>query len=343
MSNTPSGATAADELNRMTQLVYGLVTTQAIYVAAKLAIADLVESTPKTAAELAAAINAHAPSLLRVLRMLASFGIFSEDATGRFHQTRLSYLLRSGHSRSIQALAILAGSPFFRGSTGELEAAVMDGRSGFEHLFGTTLFEYFGAHPEVGAIAHAGMTSGSAIDAPAVVVAYDFSRFEQIVDVGGGRGALLHAILAANPKLHGVLADQSAVVVDATELRNGALADRCEIVGTDFFDSVPAGADAYIMKWILHDWNDEDALKILKNCRRAIRDDGRLLIVDSVLKPSNEADPGRIMDLIMLAMAPGGRERTEAEFARLLAEAGFSFTRLIPTSGALSIVESEPA
>jgi hypothetical protein len=343
VSNSIHEATRPDDLSRMTQLVYGLVTTQAIYVAAKLAIADLVGETPKTADELAGATKAHVPSLLRVLRMLTSVGIFAEGANGEFHQTRLSELLRCDHSRSIRSLAILAGSPFFRGATGELEAAVMSGRSGFEHLFGTTLFEYFGAHPEVAAIAHAGMTSGSAIDAPAVVAAYDFSRFERIVDVGGGRGALLHAILAANPKLRGVLADQTSVVVDATELQNGALANRCEIVGTDFFTSVPAGADAYIMKWILHDWNDDDAVKILKNCRRAIRPDGRLLIVDSVLKPSNEPDPGRIMDLIMLAMAPGGRERTEADLARLLIQAGFSLTRVIPTSGALSIVESQPA
>jgi hypothetical protein len=275
--------------------------------------------------------------------MLTSVGIFAEGANGEFHQTRLSEILCSNHSRSIRALAILAGSPFFRGSTGELEAAVLSGRSGFEHLFGTTLFEYFGAHPEVAAIAHAGMTSGSAIDSPALVAAYDFSRFERIVDVGGGRGALLHAILAVNPKLRGVLADQSVVIADASELRTGTLANRCEIVGTDFFTSVPAGADAYIMKWIIHDWNDDDALKILKNCRRAIRPDGRLLVVESVLKPSNERDPGRIMDLIMLAMAPGGRERSETEFARLLTQAGFSLTRVIPTSGAFSIVESQPA
>ncbi|HLW71677.1 MAG TPA: methyltransferase [Candidatus Binataceae bacterium] len=343
MSETSSEVAAPAELSGMTQLVYGLVTTQAIYVASKLAIADLVAGAPKTADELAGATKAHAPSLLRVLRMLTSVGVFSEDASGRFHQTRLSELLRSDHPNTIRALALLAGSPFFRGSTGELEAAVLSGRSGFERLFGTTLFEYFGAHPEIAAIAHAGMTSGSAIDAPAVVAAYDFSRFEQIVDIGGGRGALLHAILVANPNLSGILADQSAVIADASALRSGPLATRCQIVDTDFFTSVPAGADAYIMKWILHDWNDDDASKILKNCRRAIRPDGKLLIVDSVLKPSNEPDPGKVMDLIMLAMAPGGRERTEAEFARLLAQAGFSLTRVIPTSGALSIVESQPA
>lgn len=338
MSDQDSSA----ELTQMGQLIYGLVTSQAIYIAAKLGIADRVGETPKTAEELAGASNAHPAFMRRVLRMLTSIGIFAEDANGRFRQTSLSELLRGDHPRSTRGLAILVGSPFFWNSFGELHAAVMSGRSAFEHVYGATLFDYYADHPDAAAVANAAFTSGSAMDASAVVAAYDFSRFERIVDVGGGHGGLLQAILSANPKLRGVLADQPAVVAGAAALRSGSVANRCEIAGVDFFTSVPEEADAYIMKWIIHDWNDEDALKILRNCRRAIRRDGTLLIVDSVLNPSNEPDPGKLMDLIMLVMAPGGRERTEAEFAALLGEAGFSPPRVIPTSGTLSIVESRP-
>ncbi len=329
------------ELRQMTQLIYGFMTSQAIAVAAKLGIADLLKEQPRTAEELASATRAHAPSLNRLLRMLTSVGIFAEDANGRFQQTPLSDLLRSDHPRSARGQAILFGSEFVLRPWGELHAAVMSGRSPLEQVFGEWL-EYFNAHPDVEQMFNAGMTSGSAIEVAAVVAAYDFSRFERIVDVGGGQGTLLHAILSANPKLRGVLADRPTVVTGAAVLRTGPIVDRCEITGVDFFTSVPGGADAYIMKWIIHDWSDEDCLKILSNCRRVIRRDGTLLIVDAVLKPPNEPDPGKLMDLNMLVMAPGGRERTEVEFAALLSQADFSLTRVIPTAGALSIIESQP-
>jgi hypothetical protein len=206
-----------------------------------------------------------------------------------------------------------------------------------------TFFDYFAEHPEGARIVNEGMTSASAMDATAVVAAYDFSKFEQIVDIGGGHGGLLHAILSANPKLHGVLADQASVVASASTLRTGAIANRCTIEGVDFFASVPNGGDAYIMKWILHDWNDDDCLRILTNCRRGIRPDGKLLVVDAVLKPSNEPDPGKFMDVNMLVMAPGGRERTELEFSELFRQGGFALERVIPTASALSIVEGRPA
>lgn len=330
------------ELRQITHLIYGFMTSQAIAVAAKLGIADLLKQEPRTAEELANATKAHAPSLNRLLRMLTSVGIFAEDANGRFQQTPLSQLLRSDHPRSARAFAIMSGSELLWRPWGELHAAVMSGRSAFEHVFGASLFEYLAAHPGDAEVFNAGMTSASVNDAAAVVAAYDFSRFDRVVDVGGGHGALLRAILSANPKLRGVLADRPAVVAGAEALRTGAMADRCEFTGVDFFSSVPGGADAYIMRWIIHDWNDEDSLKILRNCRGAIRRDGTLLIVDSVLKPPNEPDPGKLMDSNMLVMVPGGRERTEAEFAALLRQAGFSLTRLIPTAGAVSIIESQP-
>jgi len=342
MADTYSEPATQAELVQLNHLIYGLMTSQAIYVAANLKIADLIGDVPKTTEELARATKAHAPSMWRLLRMLTSVGIFEEDENGRFQQTRLSALLRSDHPRSARALAVLCGSHFFWRPWGELQGAVLEGRSAFEQMFGASLFDYYASHPDDAAIANAGFNSASSIDAPTVVAAYDFSRFERIVDVGGGHGGLLHAILTANPKLRGVLADQPAVVAGATVLRTGLVAGRCEIQGVDFFVSVPEGADAYIMKWIIHDWNDEDSLRILRNCRNAIRSDGVLLIVDSVLKPPNEPDPGKLMDLNMLVMAPTGRERTESEFRDLLSNAGFSLTRFIPTAGALSIAESRP-
>jgi 2-polyprenyl-3-methyl-5-hydroxy-6-metoxy-1,4-benzoquinol methylase len=186
------------------------------------------------------------------------------------------------------------------------------------------------------------MTSVSSLQLAEVLEAYDFSRFERIVDVGGGQGLLLHGILSACPRVRGVLADQPFVVADAAALRDGAVADRCEIAGIDFFQSVPEGGDAYIAKSVIHDWNDDDAVRILKNCRHAIRPDGTMLLIELILKPPNQPDFARFGDLQMLVVAPGGRERTQAEYGALLAEAGFSRARVIPTAGAMSIIESKP-
>ena len=186
------------------------------------------------------------------------------------------------------------------------------------------------------------MTSMSSVELSDILAAYDFSRFERIVDVGGGHGLLLHGILSADPRLYGVLADQPSVVTGATALRTRTIADRCEVVGIDFFESVPEGADAYVAKHVIHDWNDRDAIRILKNCRRAIRHDGTMLLIELILKPANQPDLARFYDLQMLVMAPGGRERTETEFRGLLGEAGFTLRRVIPTAGFVSIIECQP-
>ena len=192
------------------------------------------------------------------------------------------------------------------------------------------------------AVFNAAMTSVSSVELSQIVAAYDFSKFEQIVDVGAGQGALLHGILSAYPNLRGVLIDLPSVVTGASVLPSGAIAGRCEVVGGDFFQAVPEGADAYLMRVVIHDWNDEDALRILRNCRRAIRTHGKLLMIESVLKPPNESDLARFNDLTMLVVAPGGKERTEEEFGKLLREAGFSLTRVITATGLTSIIESQP-
>ncbi len=327
---------------QMFQFILGLMVPQAIHVAAKLGIADIVAKAAATADELAAVTKTHAPSLRRLLKFLASVDVFSEDAAGKYQQTPLSDTLRSDHPQSLRGAAIAFGSGFLWRAFGELSATITTGQPAFNHVFGTSFFEYLAVHPEDAAAFNAAMTSVSSAELPVIVAAYDFSRFERIVDVGGGQGALLHGILSANPKLRGVLFDLPSVVAGAASLLSGSITGRCEIVGGDFFQAVPEGADAYVMRVVIHDWNDEDALKILKNCRRAITAHGKLLLVESVLKPPNQPDSGRFNDLTMLVVAPGGRERTEGEFSELLREAGFSLNRVIPATGLTSIIESQP-
>jgi hypothetical protein len=332
---------SSTETRRLDELITAFMTSQAITVAARLGIADALNKAEKTAAELAVAVNAHTPSLTRLLRMLTSVGIFAEGSEGKFRHTPLSDLLRSDHPQSLRALATMFGSEYSWRPWGELYQTVKEGEPAFDHVFGAPLFDYIGRHPDAAEIFIAAMTAGSARDVLAIVNAYDFSRFERIVDVAGGRGALLEGILLATPNLKGILADQPSVVAGATNLKDGPLAGRCEAVGIDFFQAIPDGADAYIMKWIIHDWNDVDALRILKNLRRAIRSDGTLLIVEQVLSGPNEPDAGKLYDLNMLVLLKG-LERNEAEFAELLKKADFALTRVIPTECSLSIVESRP-
>ena len=224
---------------------------------------------------------------------------------------------------------------------GNLYDTVMTGKPAFERTYGANFFEYLASHPADAAVFNAAMTAMSSIGLSSIVESYDFSQFERIVDVGGGHGALIGGILTANPKLRGVLADQPEVIAGAQIVRSGPLADRCEVRGINFFEAVPEGADAYVMRSIIHDWNDEQCLKILKNCHRAIRPNGKLLLIETVLREPNQPDPARFHDLNMLVMLTG-QERTEADFRVLLAKAGFSLTQVIPTAGMPSIIESQP-
>lgn len=342
MADQSSLASGLPVESRMIELLRGFATTQAIAVAARLGVADLVAAAPRTVDELADETKTHAPSLRRLLQCLTSLGIFAEDADGKHQQTALSETLRRDAPRTLRASAIMFGSEFIWRPWGDLWQTIVSGQPAFERVLGAAGLDYLAAHPDDAAIFNAAMTSMSSVQLSDILAAYDFSRFEQVVDVGGGHGLLLHAILSANPHLRGVLADLPSVVAGASALRTGAMADRCEVVGIDFFESVPQGADTYLEKSVIHDWNDRDAVRILRNCRRAIRPDGTMLLIEQILKPSNQPDPARFADLQMLVTAPGGRERTEAEFRALLGEAGFSLTRVIPTAGFMSIIESRP-
>lgn len=335
----PESPTPTD---RMFQIITSYWTSRAVYVAAKLGLADLVSDRPRTAQELAESTSTDAASLYRVLRALASVGIFNEDEQGRFANTAVSEILRSGVPGSLRATAISElGDDHYEAWTDVLHS-VRTGQIAFDQRFGMPVWDYYQKHPADGAVFNESMTGLTRAVEAAVVASYDFSRFSRVVDVGGGHGGLLAAILAVNSNASGVLFDAPQVVDGAGErLRSLGLAGRSEAVGGDFFASVPDGGDLYTLKWIIHDWDDERSVAILGNCRRAMGPGGRLLLVEAVVPPRNEPSFAKFMDLNMLVMT-GGRERTEEEFRRLLASARFRLTRTVATPSPFSVLEAEP-
>jgi len=328
-------------------LMTGYRAMQALYVAARLGIADLLKDGARGSEELARATGADARALHRLLRALASLGVFGEDADGRFAPSELGALLRSDVPGSLRAAAIFFGDERNWHAWGKLERSVMSGEP-VRGPRGTQAFlEESARDPEGAALFNAAMTSlTSAFDA-AVTAAYDFSRLGTLVDVGGGQGALISSILAANPALRGILFDIPPVIESARgRIGEAGLAGRCELVAGDFFASVPAGGDAYVLKWVIHDWDDEHSVAILGSCRRAMARDGRLLLVERVVpeRVDQSADTQGIVlgDLNMLLWT-GGRERTAAEYRALLASAGFTLARIVPTATQLSIIEGARA
>ena len=323
--------------NPMEYVWPGIIAAQAIYVAAKLRIADLLASGPKTIAELASESGTHPPTLERLLRALSTLEMFAPASDGRFRNTPLSEMLRSDHPQSQREGALFLPARFLWLPIGELFESVRTGEPAFRRIFGQPFFEYLAAHPADAAVFNNAMTQGIAWTTPALLEVYDFSRFEQLVDVGGGEGALLRDILVATPRLHGVLFDLPQVVARASEILTGDIAARCQIVGGNFFDAIPKDADAYLLKGVIHDWPDDDAARILRNTRRAIRPGGTLLLIEGIV--NSTARPVGLMELLMLVI--GGRERSEAEFRSLLASVDFSLASIIPT-GTSSLIECHP-
>ncbi len=323
------------------RLINSYQVSQAIHVAATLGIADLLNDGPRSVEELARATGADPSALGRLLRALASSGLFSRSDDG-YQLTPLAEPLRSDVPDSLRAWAIRVGEPDFWDTWGHLLDAVKTGESPYLALHGMTPWAYREVHPEANEIFNQAMTALSTGVGDAVVESYDFSGVELLVDVGGGEGALLAAVLSANSGLRGILFDQPHVVPEAQALLGRAeIASRCEIVAGSFFDAVPAGADAYLLKSIVHDWDDEAAGRILRVCRAAIAPGGRLLVVERVIRPGNGPDPATYSDLNMLVML-GGRERTEDDFERLYAATGFRLTRIVPTASGFSVVEGAP-
>ena len=336
-----AGAKKNSDAMTLMNLTAGKWVSQAIAVAAELGIADLLKDGTKTAAEIARLSNASEESVYRLLRALGSVGLFAETGNRKFRLTAMGKLLRTDSPQALGAYARFVG----HGSTwlpwGDLVHSVRTGEPAFDHVFAMPIFDYFAKTPEAAAVFDAAMTSISTWESKAVVAAYDFPGIATLVDVAGGHGLMIMTILKANKKMHGVLFDLPHVTAGAaTLLRSGGVADRCQIVSGDFFTSVPEGGDAYIMKHILHDWDDDRAVQILRNCYSAMGRGGKVLIVDPVIPSGNAAHFGKLLDLEMLALTPRGRERTQAEFRELLKRSGFKLRRVIPTETHLSIVEA---
>jgi hypothetical protein len=324
-------------------MLHGYQVSQALYVAATLGIADLLAHGPRDAEDLAENTQAHAPTLYRLLRLLASLGVFAEDDAGRFDLTPLAECLRSDVPGSQKAWAIMVCGPSFWSSWGDLLTSVRTGETAFGRVHGMDRWDYLARHLEEGVVFDAAMTANTALESAVVAGGYDFSGIGVLADVGGGAGGLLAAILAAHPDMRGILFDQPNVVAAAPQLvARAGVTNRCDFVGGDFFQSVPEGADAYLLKSVIHDWEDEQAIAILLTCRSAMTDGAKLLLVEHIIHPGNAPDPAKFIDLLMLVMN-GGRERTAADFARLLAAAHFRLSKVTPTPGSLSIIEAVPA
>jgi len=318
------------------QLATGYMASAALYAAAKLGIPDILKSGPKPTTEIALACGANEDAVYRLLRALASAGVFNETSPRTFALTADGELLISDRPDSLRPMVLWLDDKFHFDIYPELPYAVKTGQTVVEKLFGESCFGYFEKNPEESKVFNDAMTGFSRMFLPAILDAYDFSYLngKTLVDVGGGHGSLITSILKKYPEIHGAVADLGHVVAGAPEMiRSAGVESRCTTHSCDFFESVPP-ADAYIMKHIIHDWNDEKATTILRNCARAGRGKTRVLLAESVVAPGNAPHFAKWLDLEMLLL-PGGKERTEADFAKLFEGAGFKLTRVVPTKGAL--------
>ncbi len=325
----------------MLQLLNGAHVAGAVSCLAQLGIPDLVEAGPRSAEDLASQTGTEPQALYRLMRATACVGVLAEQPDGTFAETPMSAVLRRNAKPSLRALAIMGGREWHGRGWSRLEYCVRTGKQALEQIYGAHTFEYLKQNPEEAQIFNDAMTALSTIDSPAVAEAYSFDGINSMVDVGGGHGLLLATILAKNPHLKGTLYEVPHVIEGC---RTGPLTpvmERCTLESGDMFSSVPAGADAYIMKHIIHDWPDDLCVRILTACRKGVNAGGKLLVVDNVIHPGNQFSPGKFLDLQMLIF-PGGRERSEREFRDLFAAAGWRLTRIIPTAAADSIVEGIP-
>jgi hypothetical protein len=311
-----------------------------LYVAAQLNLADYLADSPKTAEELAKSTTTNVQSLYRLMRTLASLGLFTEDAAQRFSLRPLGEALKSGASGSIRGAVLTLTGELVTKSLGQLHYSVQTGKTGFEKAFGAPLFEWLANHPTAASMFSETMVGLHGAEPAAVAAAYNFSQFETVIDVGGATGNLLTAILGRHHGPRGILFDLPHVVRDAPALIEArGLTARISIEAGNFFENAPAAGDAYLLSHIIHDWSEAECLTILDNCRRGMKPDGRLLIIEMVLPSGDTPHPGKMLDIIMLAVT-GGQERTEPEYRALLDKAGFRLERIVPTESAVSIVEA---
>lgn len=332
---------AIDPARHLAQLTTGYQISCCIYTAASLNIADLLVSGPRPVEDLASATNTHADRLYRVLRALVSVGIFSEPQPRTFALSPAAELLRSDIPGSRRAFVLFTASPFVMQVNSHMLHSVKTGQPAVEHLHGKPAFECFSSMPEVAFAFNEAMTSHSAALAPAVLDAYSFDGIGTLMDIAGGHGYFICETLQRYPHMKGILLDLPSVVEGARcSVCERRMEHRCEPVAGNFFQDIPAGADAYFMMHIIHDWDDEQCLKILGNVKRALAGrKGRLIVVDSVLPENSHPHPGKFLDLMMMVF-PGGRERTESEWRTLFDKAGFTITKIVPTTEPESVIEA---
>jgi hypothetical protein len=324
-------------------LVKAYQISQVIHVAAVLGVADHMAAGPRASDEIAAAVGAHPRTLYRLLRALAAVGVFREHEHRRFSLTAMGQRLRSDAEESVRSSAIYLGQAYRWQTWGHLLHSVKTGENAFRALHGVDTWTYRKRHPEQDAIFNAAMTANSGRVDQAIVTACDFGCCARIADIGGGQGSLLAAILVANPEAHGVLFDLPHVVATAASVLEAAgVRNRCEVVGGTMLESVPDGCAAYVMKFILHDWDDADCIRILRNCRRAMPSDARLFVVERLVGAPNEGLAVKLSDLNML-LIPGGQERTREEFTALFEVGGFRLEEVLSTSTDMSVIVGQPA
>ncbi|MFG1948302.1 methyltransferase [Nonomuraea sp. NPDC048826] len=317
-----------DPSQRLLGYINGAWVASAVCAAAELGLADALAGGPRDSGQVARAVGAHPDALYRLLRALADLGVLRELDGRVFELTETGERLRRDHPESQRGFAVMLGSSWHRQAWSGFADSVRTGEPAFERAFGRPAFEHFRDHPEHGEVLNDAMTSASAAFVWPAVRDHDFTPYATVVDVGGGHGALLAAILAAHPGARGVLFDLPHVIEGAGgPLAEAGVADRCELVGGDFFASVPPGGDAYLMSNIIHDWGDDDAVRILANCRKAMNDGGRVLLCEAVIPdPPREPTASTLIDLEMLVIAGGARQRTVSEFAGLFERAGLRLT-----------------
>jgi len=324
---------------RLLELLVQFVVARAAMVVTGLGVPDHMGDEARTAEDLATACGAHGPSLHRLLRFLAGAGLVASDPAGRYRLTSVGECLRSDHPASMAPLYRMCDGPVFKVAM-EVGHTVRTGEPADQVVLGDEVFDYLAKHPADGEIFNEAMTAFRRQFTAPILMAYDFAGFSTLVDVGGGHGFFLASVLLANPGTNGVIFDQPHVVDGAQgALADFGVADRATVVGGDFFEAVPE-ADGYVLSWIIHDWDDERALTILQNCRRSIAPGGRLLLIEAVVPEGDQPHFATMLDVVLMTM--GGVERTEAEYADLLARAGFHLERVVPTLAPLSILEATP-
>lgn len=320
------------------EMAAGGMKSQLIFLAGKMELADRLKDGPKSVSQLAKELSCNEEALYRFLRALSPFKIITEISPGTFKTTKYGRTLEKENSKSLHNLALLTGEEFWRAPLGNLMHSINTGDASFDHVYGMPYFEYLKKNPEKFDLFSKWMANSSNINCPVIAASFPFSKYNSIVDIGGGYGALLSHILKQHTKIKGTLFDLPEIVSKAKI--DNSLSDRLSKQGGNFMKSVPAGADLYIMQQIIHDWSDEVSIEILSNCRKAMNQNGRVLIVDSIIKPGNAFHMSKLIDLQIMATCHGGKERTKKQFQHILEKSGLTLVKIHETAAVFSIIEA---